>query len=189
MSDPKQYQPNKYHPGESPWIGIDLDGTLAEYHGFKGIDHIGPPIKPTLDFVRWLLEEGWEVRIFTARAGPQRGGAQDIVHAIQAIRAWCMKHLGRELRITAEKDFAMVWLYDDRCTQVIKNLGQPVDPPPPHDTLAPHCKMKPTKERNDNGRTKNTGMRPGQASAPGSAENESGGSTPTQDPGAGPAPS
>lgn len=26
------------------WIGVDLDGTLAEYHGWKGVDHIGPPV-------------------------------------------------------------------------------------------------------------------------------------------------
>jgi hypothetical protein len=28
------------------WIGVDLDGTLAHYDGWKGIDHIGEPIKP-----------------------------------------------------------------------------------------------------------------------------------------------
>jgi hypothetical protein len=26
------------------WVGVDLDGTLAEYHGFKGPEHIGKPI-------------------------------------------------------------------------------------------------------------------------------------------------
>lgn len=25
------------------WIGVDLDGTLAEYHGWKGAEHIGQP--------------------------------------------------------------------------------------------------------------------------------------------------
>lgn len=141
-------------PKPKGWIGIDLDGTLAEYHGWKGGDHIGKPVPGAMDFVRWLLEQGWEVRIFTARAGPQTGGAQDIVHGIQAVRAWCMKHLGQELRVTAEKDFGMVWLYDDRCTQVIPNLGKPVDPPEGYPNDAPHTARKPIKERNDNGRTK-----------------------------------
>ena len=25
-------------------IYVDLDGTLAEHHGWKGVDHIGKPI-------------------------------------------------------------------------------------------------------------------------------------------------
>lgn len=26
------------------WIGVDLDGTLAHYEGWKGVEHIGEPI-------------------------------------------------------------------------------------------------------------------------------------------------
>ena len=29
------------------WYGFDLDGTLAKYDGWKGIDHIGEPVKPS----------------------------------------------------------------------------------------------------------------------------------------------
>jgi len=25
------------------WVGVDLDGTLAHYDGWKGADHIGEP--------------------------------------------------------------------------------------------------------------------------------------------------
>jgi hypothetical protein len=109
------------------WIGFDLDGTLAEYDGWKGVDHIGAPIYKTLEFVKDLLAQGEQVKIMTARAGPQKN-PQDRVYAIQAIRAWCVKHLGKELPITHEKDFAMVWLYDDRCTRVEKNTGVWMDP-------------------------------------------------------------
>ena len=29
---------------DKAWIGVDLDGTLARYDGWKGIEHIGEPI-------------------------------------------------------------------------------------------------------------------------------------------------
>ena len=37
------------------WIGVDLDGTLAEWDGWKGHEHIGPPIPAMLERVkRWI---------------------------------------------------------------------------------------------------------------------------------------
>ena len=36
----------------SGWIGVDLDGTLAEYHGWKGSEHIGPPIPLMVERVK-----------------------------------------------------------------------------------------------------------------------------------------
>lgn len=39
------------------WIGVDLDGTLAEYGGWKGADHIGAPVPAMLARVRaWLAD-------------------------------------------------------------------------------------------------------------------------------------
>jgi hypothetical protein len=104
------------------WIGIDLDGTLAHYTTWHTPDHIGAPIPRMVHLVKLLLDAGWDVRILTARVGPQKQ-PQDRVYAAQAIRAWTMKHLGQELPCTHEKDFAMVWMFDDRCTQVFKNSG------------------------------------------------------------------
>lgn len=104
------------------WIGVDLDGTLAHYDGWKGPMEIGPPVPAMAERVKRWLDEGHDVRIFTARAsaGPER----DI--ALSAIRAWCLKHLGRLLPITNVKDFAMDELWDDRAVQVIANTGEPV---------------------------------------------------------------
>jgi hypothetical protein len=116
----KEMNPNFNNQG---WVGVDLDGTLAHYTEWKGIDQIGPPIPRTLNLVRALLDKGIKVKIFTARVGPQRGGAQEAVHAVQAIRAWCMRHLGQELAITNEKDLSMIWMIDDRCSQVVRNSG------------------------------------------------------------------
>lgn len=109
----------------SGWIGVDLDGTLAEYGEWKGINHIGPPIPLMVARVKGWIEEGREVRIFTARVAVP----SDMRPAVEAeINAWCETHLGKALQITNEKDFGMFMLYDDRCRQVITNSGQLVGP-------------------------------------------------------------
>ena len=49
------------------WIGVDLDGTLAHYDEFRGDDYVGEPIEPMVERVKQWLDEGKDVRIFTAR--------------------------------------------------------------------------------------------------------------------------
>jgi len=49
------------------WIGVDLDGCLARYEGWKGIEHIGEPVPAMLDRVHAWIDEGKIVKIFTAR--------------------------------------------------------------------------------------------------------------------------
>lgn len=56
----------------SGWIGVDLDATLAEYHGW-GDGSIGQPVELMLRRVTGWLAEGREVRIFTARVS---GGSE-----------------------------------------------------------------------------------------------------------------
>lgn len=99
------------------WIAVDLDGTLAFYDGWKGIEHIGDPIPHMLERVRRWLERGADVRIFTARVieGPE---------AIGYIKQWCEKHLGVELPVTNIKDFSMIQLWDDRAVGVEQNTGE-----------------------------------------------------------------
>jgi hypothetical protein len=106
------------------WIGVDLDGTLAEYHGWKGpeLEHIGAPIPLMLERVRRWLDEGREVRIFTARAC--------IPEQVPPVLAWLRIHLGRELPVTNAKDLHMVALWDDRAVQVEPNQGIRVDAAP-----------------------------------------------------------
>ncbi len=106
------------------WIAVDLDGTLAEYHGWVAADNIGQPIRLMVDRVRLWLDEGRDVRIFTARGSV---GEADRELAYPAIRIWCLKHLGRELPITNVKDVRMIALYDDRAKQVVPNTGELVE--------------------------------------------------------------
>jgi hypothetical protein len=113
------------------WIGVDLDGTLAHYDGWKGVEHIGEPIPAMLARVKQWLTEGKDVRIFTARVGETDGRSREETwRAAQFIWAWTKKYLGVELRITATKDLQMAELWDDRCVQVITNTGVRVDGKP-----------------------------------------------------------
>jgi len=106
------------------WIGVDLDGTLAYYDGWKGVEHIGEPIPNMVQRVKEWLAVGIEVRIFTARVCSID---QNAAKARAVIEAWCLDVFGRTLACTAEKDYAMVELWDDRCKQVIPNTGTPVE--------------------------------------------------------------
>lgn len=105
------------------WIGIDLDGTLAEYDGWKGVEHIGKPIPSMVKRVKEWISEGKDVRIFTARVCMSQS-KKDLTTAYEAIVAWCRKYIGKELKITAEKDWKMIELWDDRCVNVIPNTGE-----------------------------------------------------------------
>ena len=106
------------------WIGVDLDGTLALYEGWQGLTHIGAPIPAMVERVQRWLEEGRDVRIFTARVSqPDQVNA-----ATGAIRAWCLDHIGVVLPITNVKDYAMIELWDDRAVQVVTNTGEQVSP-------------------------------------------------------------
>lgn len=98
------------------WIGVDLDGTLAEYHGWKGIEHIGEPVPEMLERVKYWIESGHRVKILTARAGESA--------AIPHIEAWLTKHGLSGIEITNVKDFGMYEIWDDRAVQVEENTGK-----------------------------------------------------------------
>ena len=100
-----------------------MDGTLAEYHGWQGTTHIGPPIPKMVARVREWLAAGKLVKVFTARVGPQPDDV-DVLAIREAIQKWCLEHIGQVLPVTATKDFGMVQLWDDRCVQVVPNTGE-----------------------------------------------------------------
>ncbi len=124
------------------WIAVDLDGTLADYtDGWKADDIIGDPVPEMFDRVRRWMDEGREIRIFTARVWPiaTYNGAVDVgailypsapeeytsaIVAADAIHKWSLAHFGVAFPITCVKDKRMVELYDDRCVQVVANTGQ-----------------------------------------------------------------
>ncbi len=107
------------------WIGVDFDGTLVEYNEYKGPGSIGAPIPVMVARVKRWLEEGKDVRIFTARVGPGNEAEADIER--RTIDRFCLRMFGRLLPITATKDYLMVECWDDRAVQVVPNTGLRVD--------------------------------------------------------------
>jgi hypothetical protein len=115
------------------WIGVDLDGTLAEHKWDGTLNpnfdplHIGPPIPKMLARVKKWVAQGVEVRILTARANPNGRGYARHQEVVRGIRAWCKLHVGVELEVTNAKDYDMLELWDDRAIQVIENTGDRAD--------------------------------------------------------------
>lgn len=98
------------------WIGVDLDGTLAEYTSSKN-KSIGDPIEPMMQRVKQWIDDGKEVRIFTARASDE--------DQIKAVAKWLSNQGIGDLAITNVKDFDMIELWDDKAIRVKRNTGYP----------------------------------------------------------------
>lgn len=126
------------------WVGVDFDGTLAEYTSWVSGSHVGHPVKPMIERVQRWLQAGREVRIFTARIHPldrcvwpddkrelhgtfiENSREDTCWESIEAIRKFCKQHVGFYLPITNVKDFGMIELWDDRAVQVRPNTGEQV---------------------------------------------------------------
>lgn len=133
------------------WYGFDLDGTLAKYDGWKGIEHIGEPIAPIVNLMKRMHDEGKVVKIVTARVAPRRFEDGTVGEqftwltrkpssdpaakytATQYIQDWCEEtaHLGFIPEIVYQKDHLMLNLFDDRVTQVEPNTGRILGRLPP----------------------------------------------------------
>lgn len=110
------------------WIGVDLDGTLAHYESGDFGKPIGAPVAAMVKRVQHWLAEGHEVRVFTARVSHDGSQVRSYEAALShvLIHEWCIRHIGRSLKITCTKDHEMIELWDDRCVQVKQNTGEPV---------------------------------------------------------------
>lgn len=110
--------------GDAPhgqWLAVDLDGTLAQYHGWVSEEHIGEPVVSIVAAINARRAAGWKVAIFTARVS---GDAGESYRAEAAIWKWLdfynIKVEG--ITCTKHKHFSEFW--DDRAVQVIKNTGE-----------------------------------------------------------------
>ena len=107
-----------------PWIGVDLDGTLAYHDPTIPFDvlSIGRPIPTMVARVKSWVAEGHTVKVFTARvAEPDRQTRRSIIIAIQD---WCEREAELpRLSVTCIKDYGMLSLWDDRAVHVVTNTG------------------------------------------------------------------
>lgn len=111
------------------WIGIDMDGTLAHYDGWRGELNIGDPIPVMLERVKGWILQGKSIKIVTARVSVGNGDrSQSTVDQIRgAIQDWCELHLAIRPEVVCCKDFGMIELWDDRCVQVVPNTGMTIE--------------------------------------------------------------
>ncbi len=109
---PKQFVPLV----PSGWIGVELDGTLAQATEPQSLSALGEPVSVMLNRVRQWLMLGMDVRIFSSRAAEP---AQ-----LPLIAEWLAQH-GLQLPVTCKKDFQMSVFYDDRAVHVTHNSGEP----------------------------------------------------------------
>jgi len=116
------------------WIGVGLDGTLAQRgdHGLQG--PIGDPVPNMVVRVKdWVKHKRLRVRILTPRAATEAGAAE--------VEAWLGQQGLDWLDFTHAKDLHMVEFWDDRAVQIISNTGTKVGDSPtgldPDPNLAP----------------------------------------------------
>lgn len=106
-----------------PWFGFDFDATIAHYPPKKADGMLGKPIESeVLTLLKQLVAEGHECRIVTARVGS--GTPAEIAKITKEMQAWCLTYVGKELPVTAKKDYLMIVLFDDRAIQVEYNTGK-----------------------------------------------------------------
>jgi hypothetical protein len=100
-----------------PWIGCDLDGTLAKHlDGKFDPEKIGEPVPAMLRRVKRWLKSGKKVKIFTARAAEKA--------SIQPIKDWLKQHGLEGLEVTNEKDPGCIKFWDDRAVAVEQDTGK-----------------------------------------------------------------
>lgn len=100
-------------------IAVDLDGTLAEYHGERDNTFIGKPIPAMVGKVRAASERGATIYIFTSRL------AQPIMNDEQMdlIPNWLDSNYIPYEKVTGVKLQEIDEFWDDRAVGVVKNTG------------------------------------------------------------------
>lgn len=90
-------------------ISLDFDGVIHSYEaGWTGYAPEGEPIPGSVEFVKKLIANDYEVIISSCRAYTQIGR--------EGIRDWLNKHGFPRLDVTCEKPHAVVYL-DDRAVR------------------------------------------------------------------------
>lgn len=106
---------------DEPWVGYDLDGTLALYDGWKGATSIGGDIYQLTELLCSDLKAGKRVKIFTARMSVCTGINASIGKSY--IQSWAWIKFGVRLEVTNIKDIYCYKIYDDLAVNVEHNTG------------------------------------------------------------------
>lgn len=99
-----------------PWIGVDLDATLAMHNEGDDVNSIGAPVPGMVMKVRRAQAAGKKVKIFTARAVDKK--------QIPMIQAWARKAGLGDMEVTNEKDPGCEEIWDNAARRVVSNKGK-----------------------------------------------------------------
>jgi hypothetical protein len=78
-------------------VAMDLDGVLAEYHGWDGADQIGQPLPGALEFAKKVAKLA-DIVIFTGRCSEEPGADSEFMQTMNAgqmrvrVIDWLEKH-------------------------------------------------------------------------------------------------
>lgn len=105
---------------------VDFDGTISSHKSIDLNDYdpgkVGAPIERMIRRIKAWLAEGIEVVILTARVHPCHG-EENIQKSREAIRNFCIEHIGQELNITCEKSPKFDEIWDDKAVRVDVDEG------------------------------------------------------------------
>lgn len=100
------------------WIGVDLDGTLADTRTAPIAKYMIPsPVPAMVDRVKVWLKYGITVKVFTARmsSSPELWQLR--------IGNWTEQFIGTRLEATCCKDYGCIAIWDDIAIGVYPNTG------------------------------------------------------------------
>jgi hypothetical protein len=104
-------------------IAVDWDGTLVEYHGYKGAGVYGPPIPLMVERVKSWLAEGCEVLIFTSRVSVEHEPSTVLIEC-EALYSALINMGLPPLQFTANKYTRITEFWDDRAVSILRNTGR-----------------------------------------------------------------
>lgn len=104
-------------PYEKAWIGVDLDGTLAKFKGWRGLKHVGKAVPVMVARIKRWRAAGYTIKIITARA--------TLPESVLPIKKWLKKLDLEDMEVTSRIDMDMIELWDDRAVHIHRNSGLP----------------------------------------------------------------
>jgi len=100
----------------SKWIGVALDGTLAQASK-DNAGAIGQPVEAMMTRVKgWMNDGDYEVRIVTPRAGEMSGAGK--------VKDWLGRNGLGGLQVTNVIDHDMIELWGCKAVRVERNKGK-----------------------------------------------------------------
>lgn len=76
-------------------IAVDLDGVLAKYERWQGVEHIGEPIPDAVEFTKALKAIPARVMIYTTRTNGDPAiteSAESVAMLVQRVKLWLDAH-------------------------------------------------------------------------------------------------